>query len=245
MTDKKEIDEIVATPSKFRTPSKKIRRREDGSPCLPLNLNNPVKTIYMIRHGESQGQAATRNGLDRKNDPTLLDCDLTTKGQAEACGIQSFFSEQEMESIQLVVSSPLTRALHTALLGFPNKNILVQYDLRELGSKAPENLPRDIEEVLADLEISLSRRDENVFLDVNSLKPSDWPRDYSPLVIKKDRIRKVFKWLYSDRDENTVAVVCHYNVIRSAVIDSEKLKPKNAIPIRCSLYSNGELMLWQ
>lgn len=232
--------------SKFKTPpqkQKKIRRRQDGSPVLPLNTDLPPKRIYMIRHGQSEAQAAQKNGRDRKKDPTLLDCDLTERGRSEALGIPKLFSEEELESVQLVLSSPLTRALHTSVLGFPTKPILVQYHLREVGSRVPENIPRRIEDVLADLSLPLSERDESYGIDVTSLRPSDWPRDYSPSVIKIDRIHKVFKWLYNERQETVIAVVCHFNVIKAAVIDSAPLRPRNAEPIRCLLYSNGELMV--
>ena len=80
-------------------------------------------------------------------------------------------------------------------------------------------------------------------LDLTSLRPIDWPRDYSPHVLKRDRIRKFFHSLYHDRDETTIAVVCHYNVIRSAVVDGSTLRPMNAVPIACNLYSNGEVVL--
>jgi broad specificity phosphatase PhoE len=230
-------------PEKLETPTKKLRRRQDGSPVLALDTSLPTKTIYLIRHGHSQGQAAQRNGLDRKKDPRLRDCGLAPKGLSEALGIPKFFTSEELDSIQLVLSSPLTRALHTALLAFPSNDVLVHFDLREVGSNVPENVPRRMKEVLKDLELYVSERDESLLLDVNSLQPADWPRDYSPSVIKRDRIRRVFQWLYKERPESTIAVVCHYNVIRSAVIDGEKLRPRNATPIRCSLYSNGELVV--
>jgi hypothetical protein len=137
----------------------------------------------------------------------------------------------------------LTRALHTALLGFPKKDVLVHFDLREVGCKVPENAPRDMKHVMEDLQPVLRERDKKLSVDVTSLQPADWPRDYSPSVIKRERIRRAFQWLYQERTESTIAVVCHYNVIRSAVMDGEKLRPQNATPIRCCLYPNGELIV--
>jgi hypothetical protein len=221
---------------------KKERRRLDGSPLIPKEMHMPVKTIYFIRHGHSQGQAARQNGLDRKTDQSLRDCDLTEKGKTEAVHIRKLLSEQEMASIELVISSPLTRALHTTLLGFPDHNILIHYDLREVGSQAPENVPRKMDHVLRDLEGLVCGRDETVSIDVESLMPKDWPRDYSPTVVKVDRIRRVCQWLYYEKSESVIAIVCHYNVIQAAVIDgNNRVRPRNAIPIRCQLYSNGDL----
>lgn len=228
--------------TKHETPKRQhIRRRKNGSPIIPIDPTMPTKTIYLIRHGQSQGQVAKLNGIDRQKDPRLRDCGLTRKGEGEAAHIPKLLSSEVFESIQLVLSSPLTRALHTSLIAFPTKNIVVNFDLREVGCKAPENIPRTIEEVLEDLEVVLSGRDQKFLLDTSSLRPSDWPRDCAPQVIKIERIRRVFSWLYHNRDETVIVVVCHYNVIRSAVTNGEELRPVNGIPIRCTLYSNGDL----
>lgn len=243
MPNGKAIDRNVSHPNnKFVTP-KKIRRRPNGSPITPLDPEKPVKTIYLIRHGQSQGQAAHHNGMDRHTDPRLRDCGLTKRGESEAANLRKIFTEEELEAIQLVVSSPLTRALHTALLGFPTKDIIVNFDLREVGSKVPENSPRVMKEVIRDLQEVLSYRDDRLLLDITTLQPHDWPRDYSPRVLQINRILGVCKWLYEARHETVIAVVCHYNVIRSAVTDATGLRPMNAIPIRCKLHSNGELVV--
>jgi broad specificity phosphatase PhoE len=242
--DKAENDQLLGSQEKLKTaPIEKAlvrRRRLNGSPVLPLNLELPVKTVYMIRHAESEGQVAHLQGLDRKTAASLRDCNLTEKGRDQAHAISVRLSE---ERIELVLASPLTRALHTSLLGFPNKNILVHYDLREVGSRAPENVPREMSLVLQDLQAPLSHRDRSLVFDIATHQPSDWPRDYSPNVVKRDRIRRLFHWLYNERREITIAVVCHYNVIRSVVVDGEKLRPCNADPIKCYLYSNGEVVV--
>jgi len=165
------------------------------------------------------------------------------KGLSDAANLEKQFTVKELREIQLVVSSPLTRAFHTALVGFPTKDIMVNFDLREIGLKAPENTPRAINEVVRDLEDVLSCRDKSLLCDFVSLQPKEWPRDYSPRVIQIDRIQRVFKWLYETRQESVIAVVCHYNVIRSAVTDCDQVRPMNAVPIRCTLYSNGDLVV--
>jgi broad specificity phosphatase PhoE len=211
---------------------------------MEVDDGHPTKTIYLIRHGESQGQAARSDGISR-NHISLLDCGLTRRGQSEAMHVPKRFTREELESIQLVVSSPMSRALNTALLGFPEKHIIVHYDLKELGSKIPENRPREMQEVLKDLQHLVDERNERTTLDVKSLLPEGWPWRYSrPNVKGNDHLRRVFQWLYHERDESTMAVVCHYNVIRSAVSrNGSSLHPENALPIRCELYSNGELVV--
>jgi broad specificity phosphatase PhoE len=260
------LDSSFQTPEKTSTTTRKpvLRRRSDGSPILPRDETLTAKTVYMIRHGHSQGQAARSNGLDRKTCSSLNDCDLTEKGMAQARNIPQQLMKithepMIMESIQLVISSPLTRALHTAILGFPNH-------LREIGSKVPENNPRDMSLVLNDLKSVLmpppiettssggdgdhqgrTTRTSSTTrtIDVTSLQPDDWPRDVSPNVIKRDRLRKVLQWLYHERAETTLAVVCHFNVIQAAICNGKELnvRPANAMPLCCQLYSNGDLIL--
>jgi phosphohistidine phosphatase SixA len=153
------------------TPRRKLRRRFDGSPILVLNPNLPSKRIFLIRHGESIAQAAAKSkcGWDPKTDRRLIDCGLTSKGATQAQqGIRTLLSSQDLASIELVVSSPLTRALHTALLAFPDKNILVGYDLREIGSKVPENTPRKMEDVLKDSTALLMDRERSNNINCDS-----------------------------------------------------------------------------
>jgi len=129
----------------------------------------------LYRHGESKGQAAKSNGLDRKRCPLLRDAGLTRKGVSQAKAIPSLISDDVMQSIELVVSSPLTRALHTALLAFQTSvPTIVHYDIRECGSGIPENLPRATPDVKADLEgLCEGMNLENV--DFESLRPFEWP----------------------------------------------------------------------
>eukprot|EP00980_Cylindrotheca_fusiformis_P004523 scaffold961_cov122-Cylindrotheca_fusiformis.AAC.31 len=243
-TERERKDSIIASADKgLRTPPrpKHVRRRIDGSPILPL-CKMPSKTIYLLRHGFSRGQAAQNSGLDRKNDKSLRDCGLTEQGIQEARAIPNQFSVEEMSKIQIVFSSPFTRALHTALLGFPSKKIVCHFDLGEIGSKAPENTPRKMTAVMSDILGAIEERDDSCNIDVTTYQPPNWPRDSVPGVIKKEKVRKFFHWLYQARSETTIAVVCHHNVIKTALIGGEKMRPKNAEVIRCTLNSNGELL---
>jgi methyltransferase-like protein 6 len=229
------------TPEK-KTP-KKIRRRVDGSPIVPKNPNLPIKRVYLIRHAESIGQASRLLGWDRKNDNRLVDCGLTEKGKSQSLGMKKLFSDEDFDLIELVISSPLTRALQTALMAFPQKDILVAYPLREIGSKVPENQPRSMEHVLKDLSDLLVARPDSASFDCQTLRPADWPRDYTPSVVRRDQLRALFRYLYHERHESVFAIVCHFNVIRSMVTDGSSLKPSNAAPIACNLHCNGDVVV--
>jgi broad specificity phosphatase PhoE len=185
----------------------------------------------------------------RLKDPALIDCGLTRKGHDQARGIPQCLGEQAYQQIQLVLSSPLTRALQTAVTAFPTKPVMVHYDLREFGGKAiiPENTPRKMKDVLSDLQGIFVH--EN--LDAVTLQPERWPRDHDtpPKVIRRDHIREVFQWI-GGRPETCVAVVCHYHVIRAALEDpwnstaGPNIHPENGIPIACELsVLNGRVRL--
>ena len=321
-------ENISITMKKGKT--KKVRRRVDGSPYTPIDKSRPVKKIVLIRHGESLGQVSGRKyGWNRKTDVRLRDCPLTHHGQHQARQLSTRFvasstdesnttmkdvddndnSSRCWNEIDLVISSPLTRALQTTLLAFGGHaiNILVSYDIREIGSRIPENIPRDIKSVLNDLnpllmngrtvlettaatitKTNLKTKEnetddteidtafdnvndtafiqrpsgppqsvETSVLDVTTLQPKDWPRDSTPNVVKKDRIKSFLQYLYHGRPEKSIAVVCHYSVIRSMVVNIptsstptsggnrtlSTLRPQNAEPIHCYLYHNGDCFL--
>lgn len=113
------------------------------------------RVVYLIRHGESQGQMSGRN--ERKNNSALLDCRLTANGRAQARRIPKVLGKEAYDSIQCVITSPLTRAVETAVLGFAVDGsrvipILCHYDLREIGGGIPENVPRKTADVLNDIQ---------------------------------------------------------------------------------------------
>ncbi|KAI2497188.1 hypothetical protein MHU86_17336 [Fragilaria crotonensis] len=139
---------------------------------------------------------------------------------------------------ELVVSSPLTRALHTAILGFPDpeQRILIHYDLAEVGSRVPENTPRPIQKVLKDLEAT------DRTIDAKTLLPDTWPAVlYDGKNNRGKAIRRAMQYLFAERMEETIAVVCHYNVIREILEDGAGMRPQNATPIPCELYANGQV----
>ena len=210
---------------------------DNESPSPEPKAVQGTKIAYLVRHGQSEGQVANRR--ERKNSSALRDCDLTRKGRKEADSVSLMMLREDFESIELVVSSPLTRALHTSLLAFSKVDLIVNYDLGELGSRIPENNPRPIDIVLKDLAQPLSYRDGALLLDTASLQPAGWPEPS----LAKDRVRSAFKWLAQERNESVIAVVCHYNIIREAVKDGHSLNPVNATPIRCRLYPSGDLIL--
>eukprot|EP00546_Thalassionema_frauenfeldii_P019074 CAMPEP_0178894596 /NCGR_PEP_ID=MMETSP0786-20121207/105_1 /TAXON_ID=186022 /ORGANISM="Thalassionema frauenfeldii, Strain CCMP 1798" /LENGTH=252 /DNA_ID=CAMNT_0020564705 /DNA_START=249 /DNA_END=1007 /DNA_ORIENTATION=- len=241
----------VATTSKgikFNSLERSINKPSQTKSIVQANQKDPTenrrdKTVYLIRHGQSVGNATnTFGGADRNTSDHLIDCGLTETGRNQALDIAKFFTDV---TIDLVVSSPMTRALNTAVLGFPNYDILVHYNLREFGCRIPENVPRPMNEVLKDIHADVQAREKHeVTIDLTSLQPKRWPNPHSS-ISRKDEVRNAFQWLYTNRQEQTIVVVCHYNVIRSLLSDNLgrcSIKPKNGIPICCLLKADGNLV---
>ena len=96
-------------------------------PPLPSQTLPTVRIIvHLIRHGESVGQLC-QNPHQRRTDPGLRDCGLTERGRQQALQLRQRLrmtmttaeESQPMENyFDMILSSPLTRALETALLVF-------------------------------------------------------------------------------------------------------------------------------
>lgn len=223
---------IVETPRRG-TSSSSTTMPMDCSPS-PSGVKDltPVqhKIVYLIRHGESLGQLA--NEYNRRRDARLVDCGLSENGIIQANTIPQLLNEA-MDEIELVISSPLTRAVQTTCIAFPTKPILINYDLREVGTMIPENIPRAMKHVLADLQIKKGYEADDTStnrtynIDSVTLQPQNWPRnhDTTPKVCRRDQIRQVFQWIAVNRPERVIAIVCHYHVIRAA-LDNPTVSPR-------------------
>ena len=101
-------------------------------------------SIYFIRHGESEFNAVHNDG---DKDPLIFDAPLTDKGRQQAQALRSRFIDL---GIKRVITSPLTRAIQTALCIFENiAPISVTEKHRELLThscdvgRPPSDLQRD------------------------------------------------------------------------------------------------------
>ena len=266
---------LVASGARKNMPVKGKQKNTTKSPLVTTRPTESVfKTVYLIRHGQSKAQAAKKDGLDRKRDNSLRDCGLSPTGRHQALAIPSHLTRYNHQSlspettgIELVISSPLTRALETAVLGFHSRTsknqvvkpppILVHYELREIGSPIPENTPRDSMDqtlqYIADRNINeaikIGSSDDGVTkIDTTTLQPVNWPHHHKDDMSsahnhnKQERIHEIFQWIATERPEHCIAVVCHYGVIRAALASTHpELRPKNGVPIRCQLHPDGSL----
>jgi broad specificity phosphatase PhoE len=245
---------VVVTPSRpassKNTTTSSCAAVRVVSPPIPFMFHpHNGHYVYLIRHGESIGQLA--NSIQRRRDSSLVDCGLSALGQEQAL----FMKERHiLPPMDMILSSPLTRALQTAVLAFPTAGqILVHYDLREFGGKGsiPENQPRPWKQVFADLP-----PESHFKIDVGSFAQDhhlSWPNhhDTSPSVLRRLYIQEVFRslaaQLRSKQRPQHIAVVCHFHVIRAALTDAKgfcdpQIQPINATPISCYLTAEGRLI---
>ncbi len=80
------------------------------------------KEIYLIRHGETE---SNKKGIFRGR----LDIPLSQTGKEQASSVFNYFKGK---NIELVLSSPLSRALETAKIIFPDKEIKIEERLNNL-----------------------------------------------------------------------------------------------------------------
>lgn len=226
-----------------------------------------MKSVVLIRHGQSLGQTAHRRGQHRK-DPSLHDCFLTSKGIWEAQQLR-FHNSMHQYDFDLVCTSPLSRALATSILAFGHhltvdddhemeegktsgnttKNtvstsisFIARADICEIG-KIPENKGRPLATLIKDVKKKLSTVSPyaNKCIDEVdfSMVPASWPERTRGS--ESDSLDNFLHWLRT-RPEQNIAVVCHHNVILM-LLKNEITRVPNCEPIECVLTDDGELML--
>ena len=212
-----------------------------------------MKTVVLIRHGQSLGQTCHERGLDRK-DPSLVDCFLSSKGIREACALRSNAFLQQFK-FDLICVSPLTRAIATCMLGLGNIidesieedgvvsiPIVARADICEVGSKIPENHGRPVQALVKDLTHRLYTAGPPTkgleYVDFTML-PASWPDIHDGRNHAHDNAG-FLQWLDS-RPEETVAVVCHYNIIKG-LLGRRIQHVMNCAPIECIFTDEGDLL---
>ena len=96
-----------------------------------MSTSKPIKEVYLIRHGESEYNQWRRNSFRNPctllcvRDPMLFDAPLSRAGEAQVRALRRALWSMTKDNafaigprVELVVTSPLTRAVETCLGGF-------------------------------------------------------------------------------------------------------------------------------
>ena len=186
-----------------------------------------ITHVTLLRHGESLAQSARALGQNR-HDESFRDCHLSKKGAEQARR-----AWDGRPPPQLIVVSPLTRALATTLLcfhQFPTVPIVCHPLVMEavtVEDCIPENMPRSLSELAADPQLCMHPAFGTI--DFTMLGP-EWPKDVfstSPL----SKVSSFLTWL-SNRPEASIVVVSHYYTIRS-LVNCDRVK--NCVPLEYRL----------
>jgi len=182
------------------------------------------KELILFRHGRSLAQDAPSSRLWAAD---LLDCGLSQEGWEQAEALRATLEDFQFD---LVVCSPLTKALQTALIIFQDRTcpIVVHSTLGGDPGGPPEATPRPVAELLADRHLAALPRFDK--LDFSPLGEG-WPETRPP-----GGPQALLPWLRR-RPEVSVAVVGLFGVLRRLLPEVPDIP--NCEPLRCALTDQG------
>jgi len=199
-----------------------------------------MKKVVLVRHGESIAQGFSRKQRWTAENSFLCDAELGSTGQAQALELCDGVRHGLLDfDVELVVCSPLTRAFQTAILAFGHLGVTVlpHPGIRELAPRGygkpglpqqPECTGRDVSDLQADARLQLPSVDWSLLQE----SPQPW---WSNVVETQENVEQRLDdfctWL-SLRPEESVAVVCHFNVVQH-LLRIRGLRVENCQPFIC------------
>jgi broad specificity phosphatase PhoE len=173
-----------------------------------------VKTVHFIRHAEGY-----HNVNNQYRDIINLDARLTPKGVAQC---EAFASERALppHSVDLIVTSSMTRCIQTALLCFPDRNapVLAHESIRETVNYACDRRRplSQIRQEFPSVDFSnVEHEDDAIWNEYMARVGHNWDahRESAELYRVADRGRTFLAWL-SQRSEANIVVCTHSAFLR-------------------------------
>jgi len=165
------------------------------------------KTVHFIRHGQSTFNQAT--GTTPWVDPMLFDAPLSDYGEAQVAALRP---ETAALRVELVVTSPLTRAIQTALGAFSDDAPIVVEALNRERLEASCDLGRPPRALKADFpSLSFDHLPERWWYNEGG-DPHEIVSE--PEEVFNGRVAAFRRWL-AERPENRLAVVGHGAFLRA------------------------------
>lgn len=195
------------------------------------------KTVYFIRHAESEYNAYKKQPsvwLCCKCclDPMIYDPKLSLHGQSQVASLNQVLEDLGiLNSVQVVLVSPMTRALLTCIAGFgsmeqkqrKNVQIIVEPLLTEiLDTSGDVGRPRkELEKDFPKLDFSKCVYENWWYYD-----RTKGPRTpvKEPKSVVNERVNKI-KQLLANRSEQVIAVVSHSALIKKLTSSLTKIPP--------------------
>lgn len=99
----------------------RVQLNDSGLNYFPIfRSKKDCKIVYLIRHGESEFNAACCARGSAWEDPLLFDARLTLKGKRQALCLREEIKKWDLPGDALWITSPLTRAIETLLHVHPD-----------------------------------------------------------------------------------------------------------------------------
>lgn len=186
-----------------------------GKRVLGAFLSSHCKTVHFIRHAEATSNKAaeglvsgSKERNDAYDDPAWFDARLSAEGLKQCAKLRE---STEFLSYQLVLVSPLTRALHTAKLGLPDNPKIPVIALNAARERVGTH-PCDSRRPVADVQTEFPNVD---FSDVPAgpdpklckIMGGEWDRRETDEEIDV-RIQQVLSYI-GERSEERIALVGH------------------------------------
>lgn len=191
------------------------------------------KTVYFIRHGESEANICT-NATAKESDPKFLDSKLTPKGIDQARSLQDIVHNWDIE---LFIVSPLRRTMQTfcnAFETYPNIDqipITIAPVVTEFYSHFMECKGRNKEELLKDENLTSLPLYHRLIPSLQQLKEDWWE-----IGNNEERLSHFSHLLHHTR-ANNICVVSHWGFIHR-IFSSNPGYAENYSPENCDwIYS--------
>eukprot|EP00041_Stephanoeca_diplocostata_P037544 m.1424108 g.1424108 ORF g.1424108 m.1424108 type:complete len:331 (-) comp25060_c0_seq1:5246-6238(-) len=200
-------------PSCVRTPS-----------TFHTDFGNMKKTIYLQRHGQAQhnvnAEPMRESGcsyeefLEQMRIDDALDSDLTSEGKQQAQSIQAISCNEAYDlGIELLVASPLSRAIETSQLAFPQHHPkysslrrCVLEEFREINGLLLNGKRRSAPEIakrFPSWDLSTLKFEEDVYWTSDRLEDRN---------DRHDRLTDAMAWLF-EQPESNICVTAHGGIL--------------------------------
>ncbi|CAB1116470.1 unnamed protein product [Ectocarpus sp. CCAP 1310/34] len=201
-------------------------KTSDGHKVVGVVQRSKAKTVHFIRHAEgTHNEAALKEGRAAYAKIEHLDARLTDLGKQQCATLKATKHGVEKEA-QLVVVSPLTRAIQTAMLTIDQVEGVPWVALecvRERAGAHPCDRRRCVSELkqeYPDISFDEIKDEKDVYFD--SLGEEREPND-----LMADRGRELLSWL-KERPETNIVVVTHSAFLLCLFNEAMQAAPETA-----------------
>jgi len=199
-----------------------------SSALIPIKK---CKILHLIRHGEAvHNDAFNKHGIDELLKWQYFDAELTSVGIKQADGLK--FQLVDNMKPEIVVVSPLTRALQTATIAFHQVNedsshsfsppLIALEEIREHFGERPcdkRSAVRNLKQRFPHVNFDLIETDEDTL----------WQEERESTFALSQRAKRFFEWI-QQRKETCIAVVTHGGFLSAflpLVLDPQDMENQN------------------